>query len=223
MTTVGQQSARAIRWQRTPLELRGLIARVKDEYPLLSVLAAAGVRTRRQGRSYEVANCPFPNHEDESPSFKVKVNAPDRFYCFGCAASGDVLDFIHYFYGKDNLDEQLRFLTGKGLVDLAKGHSLLELQRAAKERDCRRKELQKTRTAEKNESLGVTDEVAGRTYDALLDRLELSPHHREEISKRGIAYEEALDLVGYRTLPVDSAPAAIKIIKRSLITCPFQQ
>ena len=32
----GRQSARAKRWQRTPLELRELIARVKDENPLLS-------------------------------------------------------------------------------------------------------------------------------------------------------------------------------------------
>jgi DNA primase len=93
----GGQNARANRWQSVPLELRELIAKVKDQYPLLSVLGTAGVRTRRQGGSYVVANCPFPNHQDSSPSFKVKLSAPDRFYCFGCSASGDVLDFVHYF------------------------------------------------------------------------------------------------------------------------------
>ena len=72
-----------------PSKLRELIARVKDQYPLLGVLGAAGARTRRQGSSYVVANCPFPNHKDSSPSFKVKLSTPDRFYCYGCSASGD--------------------------------------------------------------------------------------------------------------------------------------
>ena len=84
-----RDNVRANRWLRTPSELRELIARVKEQHPLLGVLGAAGVRTRRQGRSYVVANCPFPNHKDSSPSFKVKLSAPDRFYCYGCSASGD--------------------------------------------------------------------------------------------------------------------------------------
>ena len=86
---VAGQNVRANRWRRTPSELRELIARVKEQHLLISVLGATGVRTRRQGRSYVVANCPFPNHDDSSPSFKVKLSAPDKFYCFGCSASGD--------------------------------------------------------------------------------------------------------------------------------------
>jgi len=199
---VAGQNVRANRWRRTPSELRELIARLKDQYPLLGVLGAAGLRTRRQGRSYMVANCPFPNHQDNSPSFKVKLNAPDRFYCFGCSASGDVFDFVHYFYGKDTFDEQVRFLTGKSLKELARGSSVKELQQAACERDHRRRELQELRRDEENEPRSVTDEVAGNAYEALLDRLDLSPQHREQFRWRGIAFEEVLDL-GYRTLPVD--------------------
>lgn len=81
------QNVRSNRWQKSPSELRELIARVKDQYPLRGVLGAAGVRTRRQGHTYMVAKCQFPNHEDSSPSFKVKLSMPDRFYCFGCSAS----------------------------------------------------------------------------------------------------------------------------------------
>jgi DNA primase len=124
---VAGQNVRMNRWQKSPSDLRELLARVKDQYPLLSVLGAAGVRTRRQGRTYIVANCPFPNHEDSSPSFKVKLSAPDRFYCFGCSASGDVFDFVHYFYRKDTFDEQVRFLTGKSLRELAQGCLVQEL------------------------------------------------------------------------------------------------
>lgn len=200
--TVGRQRVIANRWQETPSELRELIARVKDQYPLLGVLGAAGVRTRRQGRTYMVANCPFPNHDDSSPSFKVRLSTPDRFYCFGCSAGGDVFDFVHYFYGKGTFDEQVRFLTGKGLRELTRGSSVRELQQAASERDRRRRELQELHIREENEQRDVTDEVAGSAYEALLDRLDLSPRHREQFRGRGLALEEALDL-GYRTLPVE--------------------
>lgn len=182
---VAEQSVRTNRWQRTPSELREMIARVKDQYPLLGVLGAAGVRTRKQGRSYVVANCPFPNHEDSSPSFKVKLSAPDRFYCFGCSASGDVFDFVHYFYGKDTFDEQVRFLTGKSLRELARDNSVQELRRAARERDRRRNELQELRRREENGQRGVADEMAGSAYEVLLDRLDLSPQHREQFRGRG--------------------------------------
>lgn len=40
-----------------------------------------------------MARCPF--HEDHCPSMKVD----DRFYCFGCHASGDVIDFTARLFG----------------------------------------------------------------------------------------------------------------------------
>ena len=40
-----------------------------------------------------MARCPF--HEDHNPSMKVD----DRFYCFGCGASGDVIDFTAKLFG----------------------------------------------------------------------------------------------------------------------------
>ena len=40
-----------------------------------------------------MARCPF--HEDHNPSMKVD----DRFYCFGCGASGDVVDFTGRLFG----------------------------------------------------------------------------------------------------------------------------
>ena len=38
--------------------------------------------------------CPF--HEDRHPSLKVD----ERFHCFGCGASGDVIDFTSLLYGQ---------------------------------------------------------------------------------------------------------------------------
>ena len=40
-----------------------------------------------------MARCPF--HEDHNPSMKVD----DRFYCFGCGNSGDVIDFTARLFG----------------------------------------------------------------------------------------------------------------------------
>lgn len=48
-----------------------------------------GLPVNRSG----MVRCPF--HEDHNPSMKVD----DRFYCFGCRASGDVIDFTARLFG----------------------------------------------------------------------------------------------------------------------------
>ena len=48
-----------------------------------------GLSVNRSG----MTRCPF--HEDHHPSMKVD----DRFYCFGCHATGDVIDFTARLFG----------------------------------------------------------------------------------------------------------------------------
>lgn len=48
-----------------------------------------GLSVNRSG----MTRCPF--HEDHNPSMKVDA----RFYCFGCHASGDVIDFTARLFG----------------------------------------------------------------------------------------------------------------------------
>jgi DNA primase catalytic core len=57
-----------------------------------SILEVIGQRVdlRRSGKEY-TGLCPF--HEDKNPSFSVNEEK-GLFHCFGCAASGDVFDFI---------------------------------------------------------------------------------------------------------------------------------
>jgi DNA primase len=62
---------------------------LRREHPLPSV-AAASIKLHRAGREWKGC-CPF--HEDRSPSFTIFANG-ERFYCFGCGATGDVLDFV---------------------------------------------------------------------------------------------------------------------------------
>ena len=54
-----------------------------------SISERYGLSVNRSG----MARCPF--HADHNPSMKVD----DRFYCFGCGASGDVIDFTARRFG----------------------------------------------------------------------------------------------------------------------------
>lgn len=53
-----------------------------------------GLTVNRSG----MAACPF--HEDHTPSLKLD----QRYYCFGCGATGDVIDFTARLLGISNHD-----------------------------------------------------------------------------------------------------------------------
>ena len=69
---------------------------IRSAYPLPAV-AAKIVALRPAGKEW-VACCPF--HSDRSPSFTI-FDGGRRFHCFGCGASGDVLDFVQRAFGVD--------------------------------------------------------------------------------------------------------------------------
>jgi DNA primase len=64
-------------------------ARVLQATNLLELIGQS-VKLQRRGRDY-TGLCPF--HQEKTPSFHVK---PDKqfFYCFGCKASGNAIDFV---------------------------------------------------------------------------------------------------------------------------------
>ena len=66
------------------------IPALKVRHPLGDVVEAAGVRLTGRGRVRQGV-CPF--HSENEGSFTVYSDS-ERFYCFGCGAGGDVLDFI---------------------------------------------------------------------------------------------------------------------------------
>ena len=66
------------------------IAALKARHPLGDVVEASGVRLKGRGRVRQGV-CPF--HDELEGSFTVYEDS-QRFYCFGCGAGGDVLDFI---------------------------------------------------------------------------------------------------------------------------------
>lgn len=63
--------------------------RIKQTVTTRQAAERYGLSVNRSG----MARCPF--HADHNPSMKVD----DRFYCFGCHATGDVIDFTAKLFG----------------------------------------------------------------------------------------------------------------------------
>lgn len=80
---------------------------IRREYSLPSVVAGTGIKLLPAGREFK-ACCPF--HADRSPSFTI-FSGGARFHCFGCGASGDVLDFVRRTNGV-GLRQAADLLTG---------------------------------------------------------------------------------------------------------------
>ena len=95
------------------------LAALKQRHPLADVVTAAGVQLRGQGRVRQ-GRCPF--HDETAGSFTVYGDTA-RFHCFGCGASGDVLDFVQRTEGL-TLPQAIRRLdSGTGLAAPARGRS----------------------------------------------------------------------------------------------------
>lgn len=62
---------------------------IRAAVPTIQAAKDYGLDVGRHG----MARCPF--HDDHSPSLKLD----ERFYCFGCGASGDVIDFTARYFG----------------------------------------------------------------------------------------------------------------------------
>lgn len=66
-----------------------LFEKVKDKVTVVNAAMRYGLETSRNG----MTRCPF--HDDHTPSLKLNR---DYFYCFGCGARGDVIDFTVSLY-----------------------------------------------------------------------------------------------------------------------------
>ena len=69
------------------------ISRLKDQVNIVDVIGRA-ITLKKTGASYKGV-CPF--HKEKTPSFNVNESR-QMFYCFGCRASGDVIEFEKRFY-----------------------------------------------------------------------------------------------------------------------------
>jgi DNA primase len=71
------------------------VGQVRAAHPIVDVVAASEVELVPRGRGY-MACCPF--HDDATASMSVGA-VEGRFHCFGCGASGDVIDYVRRLRG----------------------------------------------------------------------------------------------------------------------------
>ena len=76
--------------------------------------------------------CPF--HDDRTPSMKLNE---DYFYCFGCGAHGDVIEFTSKLFGISALDAAKKLAADFGITE-QKPSILAKLQRGKSQAEAER-------------------------------------------------------------------------------------
>lgn len=79
---------------------------VKQSVTTKAAAERYGIEVNRSG----MAKCPF--HSDQSPSLKLN---DEYYYCFGCGATGDVIDFVARLFQISNKDAAEKIAADFGL------------------------------------------------------------------------------------------------------------
>lgn len=107
---------------------------IKRNHPMPEVVRQYGIEINRAG----FCRCPF--HTEKTASMKIYAQS---FYCFGCGAGGDVIDFVR-LYEQCDFKTAFRMLGGE-FDSHTKKHALSAYKRDA---DKRTREKQTARKAE---------------------------------------------------------------------------
>ncbi len=83
-----------------------LFAEIKDQVTAKDAAIHYGFDVGRNG----MMCCPF--HDDKHPSMKVD----EGFYCFGCGAKGDVIEFVAKLYELSSKDAAQMLIDDLGLI-----------------------------------------------------------------------------------------------------------
>lgn len=78
---------------------------VKEVVSVRDAASFYGLKVSRKG----MCKCPF--HADKNPSMKVDR----RYYCFGCQATGDVIDFVSNYFNIGLKDAALKIADDFGI------------------------------------------------------------------------------------------------------------
>ena len=94
-----------------------IVDEIKSRVNIVDVIGQH-VALKRAGSNYK-GLCPF--HNEKTPSFVVSEQK-QIFTCFGCGASGDVIEFTKRYYSLD-LMEAVEKLAGQYGIELKQFHS----------------------------------------------------------------------------------------------------
>jgi DNA primase len=88
------------------------VDKIKERLSIVDVVSSY-LTVEKAGKNYK-AKCPF--HNEKTPSFFI---SPERgsYYCFGCAAKGDIFSFVEHFEGTNFLGA-LKILAERAGIEL---------------------------------------------------------------------------------------------------------
>ncbi len=69
---------------------------IRQRHPLAQVAQRTGLYVPYDGRDTMIC-CPMPDHDDRTPSM-ILHPATGRYHCFGCGATGDVIQWVRSIY-----------------------------------------------------------------------------------------------------------------------------
>ena len=85
------------------------VSEVKLRYSMKDILERLGIETNKKGFTC----CPF--HNEKTPSFHVSADK-QLFHCFGCGASGNVIQFVMKTENVDFVDALKIMADRAGIV-----------------------------------------------------------------------------------------------------------
>jgi DNA primase len=106
---------------------RAFLQEIKDRLNLSDIVGQR-VTLKRSGRAFK-GLCPF--HDEKTPSFQVD-DTRQSYYCFGCGAKGDVIDFV-MAYDHLPFPDTVKMLAGQAGISLP--HLTPEQRQAERERE----------------------------------------------------------------------------------------
>jgi len=94
------------------INMHSPVDKIKERLSIVDVVSSY-LTVEKAGKNYK-AKCPF--HNEKTPSFFI---SPERgsYYCFGCAAKGDIFSFVEHFEGTNFLGA-LKILAERAGIEL---------------------------------------------------------------------------------------------------------
>ncbi|MBW6528723.1 toprim domain-containing protein [Sphingomonas sp. RHCKR7] len=116
------------RASRERIDVPKVCEAIRRDHRVSTIAIQAGVKLKPAGKEW-LGLCPF--HNERTPSLTIFAD-DSRFWCFGCSASGDVIDFVQRAY-RVTLFEAIDMLDGGALAELKQQRAPVQPKRDLRE------------------------------------------------------------------------------------------
>lgn len=137
---------------------------------------------KRKGNQFV---CPF--HNDKMPSAKAYKNS---FYCFACNKTGDLIQFVEYYFNIDFISA-IKTINKDFNLNLSFDYNKQDLEKYKKERLLLQKEKENKIKEHNNKMINICDKIKKLEKEYIKLKSQLNPYNWEEIEdKSSIIWEK---------------------------------